>query len=46
VRFLDRAGNSQPTPFSLMLVALGIDAGMKTAWSNFENGFWLARTGG
>lgn len=46
VRFLDRKGNSQPTPFSLMLVALGIDAAMKTAWSSLAGGFWLPRKEG
>jgi len=46
VRFLNRKGNSQPTPFSLMLVALGIDAAMKTDWSNLVGGFWLPREEG
>lgn len=46
VRFLDPRGGAQPTPFSLMLVALGVTAKEKAAWSNLVSGYWLARGGG
>ena len=43
VRFLDTKGGSQPTPFSLMLVALGTTAQQKAAWNGLVDGLWLAR---
>ena len=41
VRFLDLRGRAQPTPFSLMLVALGATAQEKAAWSDLVGGYWL-----
>ena len=43
VRFLDTRGGAQPTPFSLMLVALGVTAQEKAAWSDLVGGYWLSR---
>lgn len=43
VRFLDARGGAQPTPFSLMLVTLGVTAKEKVAWSDLVSGYWLDR---
>ena len=44
VRFLDPRGGRQPTPFSLMILALGATAEEKAKYAELTAGFWLARS--
>lgn len=44
VRFLDIRGRGQPTPFSLMLVALGSTAEQRRRYAEIVPGFWLSPT--
>jgi transcriptional regulator with XRE-family HTH domain len=43
VRFLDRHGKGQHTPFSLMILTLGASAEQKALYAKAMPGFWLAR---
>lgn len=43
VRFLDPLGRSQPTPFSLMIVALGASDEQRNIFANAVPGFWMQR---
>lgn len=43
VRFLNGKGESQPTPFSLMVVTLGATDAQKDRYAELAPGFWLAR---
>ena len=43
VRFLSSQGKQQPTPFSLMVLALGATAAQKARYMELVPGFWLAR---
>ena len=42
VRFLDTRGKAQHTPFSLMLLALGVSDEQKSRYAELVPGFWLA----
>lgn len=44
VRFLDAAGKSQHTPFSLMLVTLGATEEQKQRYATLVPGYWLTRS--
>lgn len=44
VRFLSPNGKPQPTPFSLMVVALGSTAEQRSRFSELVPGIWLARS--
>lgn len=44
VRFLDRRGQGQHTPFSLMVLTLGATADQKKRYAELVPGFWMARS--
>ena len=46
VRFLDTQDKAQPTPFSLMIVALGASTEQKDRFAALMPGFWVARAPG
>lgn len=43
VRFLNLAGESQPTPFSLMLATLGTNPEQRERYAALVSGFWMRR---
>jgi transcriptional regulator with XRE-family HTH domain len=44
VRFLDRQGKGQHTPFSLMILTLGASAEQRARYAALVPGFWMARS--
>ncbi|WP_442678327.1 DNA N-6-adenine-methyltransferase [Sphingomonas sp. ASY06-1R] len=46
VKFLDPGGKSQHTPFSLMVLGLGVTVEQKARYAELVPGYWLARRAG